>query len=271
MSATSTVPSLRDAFFRQGKVLDCPIYDMHGHMHSFRGGFLPRNSPEAMIATMERAGVKLIVFCSHSTLGVPDIGNTVNIEAVRRFPEHFRAYCGINPNHPEQVRRDVDTFDQHSDVYVGFKFLADYHKVAITDTQYEPAWQLAQERGLLVLLHTWGGSSYDGPKHVRECAEKYPNATILMGHSCHGDWDGAIALVQDFPKVYCELTAVLDDRGVVDKLVRECGSSRIVFGTDSPWFNHHYYIGSLLGADITDDDRRNICYRNAQRLLKPLM
>ncbi len=50
----------------------------------------------------------------------------------------------------------------------------------------------------------------------------------------------------------------------------ECGSTRIVFGADAPWFNHHYYIGSLLGADITDEDRRNICYRNAERLLKPL-
>lgn len=51
----------------------------------------------------------------------------------------------------------------------------------------------------------------------------------------------------------------------------ECGSTRMVFGTDAPWFNYPYYIGSLLGADITDEDRRNICYRNAERLLKPLM
>ena len=262
--------SLRDTFFRDGKVADCPIYDLHGHMHSLRGGFLPRCSPEAMAAAMERAGVKLIVFCSHAALGVPDIGNSINVETVRRFPDQFRAYCGVNPNYPDQVQRDLDTFDEHLDVYVGLKYLADYHKVAITDARYQPAWQLAEERGLLVLLHTWGGSAYNGAKHVRECAEKYPNASILMGHSCHGDWDGAVALVKDFPNVYFELTAVLDDRGAVDKFAAECGSERIVFGTDSPWFNHHYYIGSLLGADLDDEDRRNIFYRNAERLLKPL-
>ena len=70
--------------------------------------------------------------------------------------------------------------------------------------------------------------------------------------------------------MYCELTAVLDDRGAVEILVREAGSQKIV-GTDTPWFNHHNYIGALLGAEMSDEDRRNILYRNARRLLATLV
>ena len=53
----------------------------------------------------------------------------------------------------------------------------------------------------------------------------------------------------------------------IDVATGEAGSEKIIFGTDTPWFNHHNYIGALLGAEMSDDDRRNILYRNAQRLL----
>ncbi len=265
----SAALSLRDDFFLHGRLEHCPVIDLHGHMGPLQGARLPRCTPEAMISAMDRAGVLMTVFCHHDTLMTPDIGNQPNIDAVRRFPGRFRAYCGVNPNYPGTVEQDVGAFDRHRDVFVGFKFLADYHHIPITDPRYEPAWRKADADGLLVLLHTWGGSRYDGPDLVRSCAELYPNARILMGHSCHGQWGRAAELAREFPNVYCELTAVLDDRGAVEILVRGASSGKVVFGTDTPWFNHHNYIGALLGADITDDDRRNILYGNAQRLLKP--
>ena len=236
----STASSLRERFFREGRLSDCPVYDLHGHMGPLQGACLPRCTQEAMLASMDRANVRLTVFCHHDTLNYPDI-----------------------------VCQDVAAFDQARDVYVGFKFLADYHTIPITDPRNAPAWEKANADGLLVLVHTWGGSTFDGPEQVRACAAKYPDAHILMGHSCHGAWQQAAALAAEFANVYCELTAVLDDRGAVEILARTAGSGKIVFGTDTPWFNHHNYIGALLGAELTDDDRRNILYRNARRLLAP--
>jgi predicted TIM-barrel fold metal-dependent hydrolase len=263
--------SLRDQFFRYGKVADCPIHDLHGHMGALQGAHLPRCTPEAMLASMDRAGVALTVFCHHDALFSPEVGNTVNIATVRRYPERFRAYCGVNPNHPALVRQDVAAFDSHRDVFVGFKLLADYHLVPVSDVRYAAAWEKADADGLPVLLHTWGGSGYDGAEQVKICAQRYARAQILMGHSCHGTWRQAAELARDFPNVYLELTAVLDDRGAVEVFLEVAGSPKIVFGTDTPWFNHHYYVGALLGAPMTDDDRRNILYRNAQRLLTGLM
>jgi len=259
--------NLRERFFEHGKLDDCPVYDLHGHMGHLQGARLPRCRPEDMIAAMDRAGVCLTVFCHHDALFAPQIGNAANIEAVRAHPDRFRAYCAVNANYPDQVAADVARYDEYRDVFVGFKFLADYFKVPITDVRGAPAWEKAQADGLMVLLHTWAGSAFDGPDLVRRCAESYPDARILMGHSCHGAWREAAALASEFPNVYCELTAVLDDRGVVELFVEKAGSEKVIFGTDTPWFNHHNYIGALLGADITDEDRRNILYRNARRLL----
>lgn len=263
---------LASEFWEYGKSASCPIYDMHGHMGDYAAIFFPRGTTEEMVKTMDEAGVKLLVFSHHAALNSPDLGNTLSIEAVRKFPDRLRAYCMVNPNYPENLAEDLKTFDAlFPDVYVGFKFLSDYHKVALTDKRYAPAWEYANERELLILAHTWGGSVYDGEDVVREVAELYPKVKFLLGHSCHGKWDAAVQLALDFPNIYLELTAVFDDYGVIDKFVREAGSHRMLFGTDLPWFDPHHAIGVLLDAEITDEDRHNICHRNAEHLLEPIM
>ncbi len=259
--------TLKERFSADGKLADCPVYDMHGHMGPFFGAHLPASDLDMLIPCMDRANVRLLVFCHHQALFAPEIGNRANIEVVRRFPDRLRAYCAINPNYPDAIERDVAAFDDHADVFVGFKMLADYHQVPITDDRNAPAWELANERGLPVLLHTWAGSAYDGPAHVSAVAERYPNAKILMGHSIHDDPASAVLLANEHQNVYYELCAVMDDRGVLERFVADSGSEKILFGTDFPWFDFHYYIGAILGADITDEDRRNIFYRNAQNVL----
>lgn len=258
---------LAQEFWEKGRSETCPIYDMHGHMGETASIYFPRAETSAMIGTMDECGVKMLVFSHHLALFSPNHGNQPSIDAVRRYPDRLRAYCVINPNYPEIVQKDIEEFDQYLDVFVGFKFLSDYHQVALTDDRYRPAWEYADQHRLLILMHTWGGSSYDGPQCIRPMAEHYPNVKILMGHSCHGEWDKAVQLAKDFANVFLELTAIFDDRGVLEKFCNEAGSHKMLFGTDLPWFDPHQAVGALLSARITDEDRHAICHRNAEKLL----
>lgn len=258
-------------FWESGKSESCPIYDMHGHMDDWPAIYFPRGDTVDMIGTMDECGVRMLVFSHHFAFFVPNLGNELAVQAVRRYPDRLRAYCVINPNYPEIAEADLETFEAHSDVYVGFKFLADYHGFALSDERYRPAWEYANERGLLVLTHTWGRSPLDGPSVVRQMAERYPRVKLLLGHSCHGEWDQAVRLARDLANVYLELTALFDDRGILEKFVGEAGSDRMLFGTDLPWFDPHQAIGALLSAYISDQDRHNICHRNAERLLAPFV
>lgn len=258
-------------FWERGKSASCPIYDLHGHMGVWHSIYFPRPDAPDMVRTMDECGVRLLVFSHHMALFAPEIGNRASIDAVRQFPDRLRAYCAVNPNYPEQLVADLDTFEAHRDVYVGFKFLSDYHRVALTDSRYQPAWEYANAHELLVLAHTWGGSPYNGPAIVRQVAERYPRVKFLLGHSCHGEWDAAVQLARDFPHIYLELTALFDDRGPIEKFVAEVGSERLLFGTDLPWFDPHQAVGALLSAEISDDDRHNICHRNAEKLLAPFL
>jgi len=259
--------ALAREFWARGKSPRCPVIDMHGHMGAHVGSWMPRATPEAMLRTMDGCGVRMLVFCHHYALMAPDIGNRPNIEVVRRYPDRFRAYLGVNFNWPDLVARDLAAFDDHQDVFVGLKFLAGYHCIPWDAPVCAPAWRLADDRQLLVLAHSWGGSAYDGPQQARIIATRYPHLKLLLGHSLHGDWEAAVALAREFPNVYLELTAVLDDRGPLEMFCAAGLSKKLLFGTDLPWFDPHHGIGSVLAAEISDADRHNLLHRNAERLL----
>lgn len=255
-------------FWEKGGAADCPVIDMHGHMGSWKSIWFPRPDAEGMVYSMERANVRLLCFAHHHALFVPEVGNRAAIEAVRRFPNRLRAYLSLNPHYPEAIRRDLADFEKNADVFVGMKLLADYHRVPMTASPYEPALRFAAERKLLVLMHTWAGSAFNGPDVVRKLAPKSPGAELLCGHSFHGAWDEAVSVAREFPNIHLELTALLDsDRGAIEKFCEAGLVKRLLFGTDLPWFSQQRGIGAVLSAGLTDADRHDILHRNAERLL----
>jgi len=255
-------------FWQFGKSESCPVYDMHGHMGPWHSIWFPRPEAADMVRSMDSAGVKLLCFAHHAALFSPEIGNAAAIEAVRAFPSRFRAYLSVNPHYPDLLARDLAEYDKLRDVYIGLKFLADYHGVPVTDDRYRAAWEFANDRSLPVLMHTWGGSACNGSAEARRIAGLYPNIKLFLGHCFNNHWHEAVAVANEHPNTCLELTSVLGRRGVIELFVEKVGSHRLLFGTDLPWFDEHQGIGSLLSADITDDDRHNILHRNALRILE---
>jgi predicted TIM-barrel fold metal-dependent hydrolase len=256
---------LAQRFWEKGKLDDCPILDFHAHMGDNGGIFLPKRTPEAMISTMDSCNTLITCFCGHETLFMPSIGVKKDIEAVKKYPNRFKAYHGVVSNFTDP-ESDLRRMEENPDIFVGFKFLCDYYSTPLSDPKHEKYWEYADDNKLLVLCHTWK-SPYDGVAEAEKVLEKYHNLILIAGHSFHSDWDKAVELVKKYPNLYLELTAVLDDRGPLDMFVKEIGSEKILFGTDLPWFSTHHGIGAVLSAEMTDDDRRNIFYRNGARLL----
>jgi len=253
-------------FMDKGKSESCPVYDMHAHYGPSRVIWFPTQDADTMVRTMDQCGVRMLFLVSHTSLSDPRRGNPINVEAVRRHPDRLRAYWAINPNYPKVIAADLKEFPKSKE-FIGFKFLSDYHRYPIDGENYRPVLEYAEATRGLILMHTWGFSQYDGPKLVEKVAQKYPNVTILMGHSGCGEWDVSIRVAREHPNVYLELTGVAHPPGVIEKLVAGAGSHKMLFGTDMPWFDPHYLIGCLLFARITDDDRHNILHRNAEKLL----
>lgn len=257
---------LAQEFLAHGRSGDCPIIDMHGHYGTFHGIYFPNPEADRMLQSMDRAGVTAIVCSSHAALCDQERGNRELAQVIREHPGRFYGYRVINPNHPEAAKREVERYPQDSG-FVGFKFHPDGHKYVITGEGYAHALSYANEHELIVLTHSWGESKYNAPQLVAEAAKKYPHAIIIMGHSGHGEWDQAFAAAREHDNIYLDLCAAYRVNGIIARMVNEVGSHKIVFGTDQPWFDPHACAGSVCFSRITDDDRRNICYRNAEQML----
>ena len=258
--------ALGQQFWEKGKS-DLSIIDAHAHMGIWKGIYFPNAAPEQMAHSMDRAGVQLAVFSHHAALSSPDVMNRKSIECARAFPTRFRAYCTIHPFYPQMIEAELASYDSYRDVYVGLKLHGDMHSVPYTDPRYAPAWEFADRRELPVLVHSWGTSPNDGTAVMRAIAERYPKVKLILGHSLHDLWGDAVAMARQFPRVYLDLCAVLDERtGVLERFVGEAGSAQVVFGTDIPWFDYHYYIAGVVAADIAEADMRNILSHNGRKL-----
>ncbi len=258
--------SIAEAFWKNGRA-DFPVYDMHGHMGSHYAIYMKRCEAPEMVAHMKRIGIRRLVFSHHEALW-GGMRNEKVMEICKQFPDILRMYVAINPHYPEWIREDLEKFDSWAPYAVGLKVLADYHQVKVTDKAYEKALSFANERGLPILFHTWGGSSNNGGPVMLEAAQKYPNIKFFLGHSLYGDKEYSKRVVTETAgNVWLELTAIPGDRGHIERLVEDVGSERILYGTDMPWFDEYQAVGGVVSAKITEDDMRNILYRNVERIL----
>jgi len=266
-----------------------PIVDMHGHWGPMPGGYLPVASEEAMVRVLKRCGVKRIVCSAHEALlGDTVRGNRDMQAAIRRHPGLLSGYWAVNPNYPALAARAPADFARARG-FIGFKLLPDYHVYPLTGDRYCPALEHAASRGLPVLVHTWGGSTFNSPQMLEQVAVRHPGAIFIMGHSGYGDWDASVRIARDLPNVYLELTAVyaahdfamlpggsgtpvllnscLHVNGIIEYMVEHAGAGKILFGTDLPWYSPDYAAGAVLYAHIDDSARHAILHGNAERLL----
>jgi predicted TIM-barrel fold metal-dependent hydrolase len=276
-------------FIEKGFSKSCPIINMHGHFGPFLGNYMPASPSEVMINIMNRCGMKLVICSSHQFISSdPDYGNLMIKKLIKKYPGRFLGYWGINPNYNHIIKRDLSNFDNLKG-FAGFKFIPDYHRYPLTGKDYKPVLKFANERGLIILIHTFGGSIFDSPRMFGEIANKYSNIKFIMGHSGYGDWEYAISLGRELSNVYLDITSVyiahdfsqlpygtgmpievpscLCVNGVIEFMVKIASSKKILFGDDIPWFTPYFALGSLLFADINDESKRDIMYKNAENLL----
>ena len=256
-----------------------PVYDLHCHVGPHGTYAFADSGPGHLVRQMDRVGIALGLVSHTSAIWAPSRGNADTIAVVKAHPDHFRGLCVAYPQYPELTAQILRDYEAGAKIFAGFKLHPLYHKYPLSEKGYEEVLEFANERGLIVLVHTWGNGhvidetertrrilSLCGPEQVRRVVARYPRIKWLAGHSFNGHWVEAVQLALDFPNLYLE-TSTVNDRGVIEMFCERAGSRRVVFGSDYPFVGVRYGVGCVLTADITDDDRRNILQTNAERLL----
>lgn len=96
-------------------------------------------------------------------------------------------------------------------------------------------------------------------------AEAFPQCPIVMTHAMWGELPPLLNWMRRYENVHTD-TSCLHTTGTIERLCREFGSGRVLFGLG--WKSQQgAAIGTLLYADISDSDRARIAHENAERLL----
>ncbi len=130
-------------------------------------------------------------------------------------------------------------------------------------------WEYVNEHHLPLLSHT-GTNSKNPVKAFEKLAESYPNVTIILGHSGFGS-EGAnqsIEAAKKFPSIYLGITGSVIVYGTLERMVRQIGAERVLFGTDLPFIDPRPQLGRVAFAKITDEEKRQILGRNAASIFK---
>lgn len=250
-------------FGRAGLSIDrFPIIDMHGHLGRY-GFAIPDLSPTGMVTVMDRLGVQSIA-CSH--MYCMDIhareGNREVLTAMQAAPGRILGYISLWPWSPDEVRQEVEWGLETG--FIGIK-LHDVNGFSYTDSAYAPAFEIADDLHLPVLVHSWGSDQLLGD--LCSLSRRYPDISLLAAHAGSANIDGYLKLAHDCGNIYLDLAFSLAPRGVVAHLVREAGAEKVVWGSDAYFFSQAQQIGKVLGARISEEEQRLVLSENALRIL----
>ncbi|WP_314146630.1 amidohydrolase family protein [uncultured Leifsonia sp.] len=252
-----------------------PSIDVHAHVGKTVANNIGQ-SVEQMLRRMDEGGLTQALLspaaADRQVDGLRDTQrmNDTVAEAVRDHSDRFPGGFGlVEPRHEEHaVTETIRIVDELGLLGIAVHPMLEGYYLD-TPLRVEPIFEVLDDRRSFCLMHcSPDPGSGESPAAVRAVVSKYRNVTTFLGHAflTEKQLKEAAELVREFDHVYFDV-AYQSDPKLTERLVSEVGSDRVVFGTDQPFYDPAAVHHSVLQANISDSDRRNILHDNARRLL----
>jgi predicted TIM-barrel fold metal-dependent hydrolase len=222
-----------------------------------------------LIDSMKRCGIDISV-----TLGVatkPSQVHTINKGCAEA---RYSGIIQFGAIHPELVE-----FEDEIDFWIdkgirGIKLHPEYQYCYLDNPKYYPIYEKLSASGLLVTAHSGkdpGPFTNDHalPPALLSIRKNFPKLKIIAAHM--GGW-----MVWDDVDEILAGTDIFFDTAAVYKflpseqfvrLCRKHGVEKIVFGSDSPWYDQGECSEWIKTCGLNDNEIEAILYKNAKNLL----
>ena len=262
------------------------IFDAHVHIGSDILGF---NMNEPIVEEfIKKYNVDCILVSNgdsaevdHEQNLIPDEYQTSQEDALKRTIEFARKHPGkiyvaawVKPL-TEKISEEFETLIKDNlDIIKAIKLHPYHSKISPVAPNTIPYLELADRYGLAVVSHT-GNSDEDSPLHMYEAAIKFPNVNFVMAHMGLGtDNSLALDLLGKADNLYGDTTWVSMESAI--KFIKKVGSTKILFGSDTPidgtdTYHHNAKGDRSLYQDyffeleklISPEDYDNLMWKNA--------
>jgi uncharacterized protein len=250
---------------------DYVIWDAHGHLGP------PGSTPEQQLAHVLRIADRMhiervVVFMGYPWAEDPEPDevrrqNDQVIAAVEAAQGRALGFVYLNPRHTQASLDELDRCVRDGPL-VGVKL---WVAVRCHDKCLDLIVERAVELKVPILQHTWfkitgnlpGESTADD---LAALAARHPQASFIAAHA-GGDWETGLRAIRATTNVTAEICGGDPTAGVVEMAVRELGPERVIYGSDYSGRSFASQLAKVLGADITQQAKRQILAGNLQRLL----
>ena len=260
---------------------NAPLIDAHAHFYHAAAG---RSDWARVNAARLRAGDRIgITYHVASVLGSyghtsptyfpspvdATRGNDAMAELAAGDADRIRWYVTVNPNHTAHALQEIERGVARG--AIGVKLLASRRA---DDPLLDPICELAAERQLPILHHTWQHRTREWPnqeisdgRDLARLAVRHPRASFILAHlGGGGDWAHTLPAVRDTPNVFPDLSGSGVDRGMLDAALDVLGAQRLLWACD---LTMETGLAKLRALDVIGLDAgqlADIRWRNAARL-----
>jgi len=250
----------RDMQSRLQDFIPAKIFDMHVHIHNVdhiennpasltirhgtatAQGFLEEQ--KELYGDRKVRGL-LIPFptVNFKTPGIPEAANAWMLEQVKTTPS---CACEVFVK-PGDSREYIESMLDNPQVK-GFKC---YHLTAKPEQPDKPtpqcdiweylpevAWEIANERGMVITLHMVKELSLADPEnmaYIKEKTAQYPNAKLILAHCARGfaSWTTieSVRQLKGIPNIYYDMAAICEPATMYE-VIRQTGHDKVMWGSD---------------------------------------
>src|SRR3954449_12361763 len=203
------------------------LFDAHTHIGANDPDGM-KQSPAELMAVMERAGARAVVFPMHEPDGYPG-PNDVAIAAALGSNGRLSAYCRIDPKAGDPAAEARRCLDAGA---VGIKFHPRAEQFTLAEPGVREVVAVAHERGVPVLIHAGRGIPALGQDTVRLSGE-FTDARLILAHAGISDLAWLWRVLPEHPNVFID-TAWWNPADLI-ALFSLAPPSQVLWASDSPY------------------------------------
>ena len=245
---------------------------------------IPTRTVDQMAEEYRKLGVMACVsgFDAETTMGTPPTSNDLIADMVKKHPDVFIGFAGVDPWKGEAAVRELE----RSIKELGLHGVGELHPICskfYPDNQkFYPLYEKCVELGVHVAFHTGttgvgsgtpGGGGYridySRPIYIDNLAADFPELKIICCHPGFPWLEELLAIVVHKANVYMDISGwhprFLSDH-FIQRLNRDL-QDKVMFGTDYPWITPDKWLAGFEKVQVNEDVRQKILKDNAIRIL----
>lgn len=239
--------------------------DAHNHLGGPDKGDGKSQSPDEILAEMDRVGIDMAVVFPFNEQD-PGVSfrkaNSYIAAAMKGNPDRLIGFCRLDPNAGaaalEELRRCQEDLGLK-----GIKLHPTSQGFTLDHPTLIDILSLAQECGMPVIFDT--GKKLSPPSGIATLARRFPDLKLIMAHI--NLLEESLQAAKDAPNIYLGTTGYFNT-GRLGQAIKGTGAHRFISGSDSPYIKMERETLKFSAAPgLTDEERRLVLGENFRAIM----